>query len=80
MKNYTAAYVNPKTFEQSVVETKIPTDIVNEIQRVLSSMGDYYTTPTLINPENGSVVIGIIDTEDRSVKYKLSITPKVNSL
>jgi hypothetical protein len=75
MKKYTAGYINPETFEKSVIETKIPADIVNEIQNLLSNMKDYYVTPTLIKPEDGSVTIGIMDMEDRSVKYKLSITP-----
>jgi hypothetical protein len=38
-------------------------------------MKDYRVTPTLINPEDGSVIMGIMDMEGRSVKYKLSITP-----
>jgi hypothetical protein len=75
MENYKADYYNPETFEKSVIETKIPADIVNEIQNLLSNMKDYYVTPTLIKPEDGSVTIGIMDMEDRSVKYKLSITP-----
>ena len=75
MKKYTAKYINPETFEKSVIETKIPADIVKEIQNLLSNMKDYYVTPTLINPEDGSVFIGIMDIEGRSVKYKLSITP-----
>jgi hypothetical protein len=75
MENYKADYYNPETFEKSVIETKIPADIVNEIQNLLSNMKDYYVTPTLIKPEDASVTIGIMDMEDRSVKYKLSITP-----
>ena len=75
MENYKADYYNPETFEKSVIETKIPADIVNEIQQLFSDMKDYYVTPTMINPEDGSVFMGIMDMEDRSVKYKLSITP-----
>jgi hypothetical protein len=75
MKKYTAGYINPETFEKSVIETKIPADIVNEIQQLFSDMKDYYVTPTMVNPEDGSVFMGIMDMEDRSVKYKLSITP-----
>jgi hypothetical protein len=75
MKNYTADYINPETFEQSIIETKIPSGIVNEIQQLLFNMKDYRVTPTLINPEDGSVIMGIMDMGGRSVKYKLSITP-----
>ena len=75
MKKYIAKYINPETFEKSVIETKIPADIVNEIQQLFSDMKDYYVTPTMINPEDGSVFMGIMDMEGRSVKYKLSITP-----
>ena len=75
MENYKADYYNPETFEKSVIETKIPADIVKEIQNLLSNMKDYYETPTLINPEDGSVFMGIMDMEGRSIKYKLSITP-----
>ena len=75
MENYKADYYNPETFEKSVIETKIPADIVKEIQNLLSNMKDYYVTPTLINPEDGSVFMGIMDMEGRSIKYKLSITP-----
>jgi len=75
MENYKADYYNPETFKQSVIETKIPADIVKEIQNLLSNMKDYYVTPTLINPEDGSVFMGIMDMEGRSIKYKLSITP-----
>ena len=75
MKKYTAIYIDPETFEKSVIETKIPADIVKEIQNLLSNMKDYYVTPTLINPEDGSVFMGIMDMEGRSIKYKLSITP-----
>ena len=31
-------------------------------------------TPAMINPEGESVVFGIIDMTDRTLKYKLSIT------
>jgi hypothetical protein len=62
MKKYTAGYINPETFEKSVIETKIPADIVNEIQQLFSDMKDYYVTPTMINPEDGSVFMGKVKT------------------
>jgi len=75
MENYKADYYNPKTFEKSEFETKIPVDLVNEVKQTLNSMKDYLITPTIINPEDNSVVFGIMDMNDNTLKYKLSITP-----
>ena len=32
-------------------------------------------TPTMVNPDDNSVVFGIIDLSDTTLKYKISITP-----
>jgi uncharacterized membrane protein YheB (UPF0754 family) len=75
MENYKADYYNPETFEKSEIETKIPVDLVNEVKQTLDSMDGYMITPTMVNPDDNSVVFGIMDMSDNMLKYKLSITP-----
>jgi len=75
MENYKSDYYNPETFEKLEIETKIPVNLVNEINQTLNNIEGYMITPTMINPEDNSVVFGIMDMTDRTLKYKLSITP-----
>ena len=75
MENYKADYYNPETFEKSEIETKIPVDLVNEVKQTLNSMDGYMITPIMVNPDDNSVVFGIMDMSDNMLKYKLSITP-----
>jgi uncharacterized membrane protein YheB (UPF0754 family) len=75
MKNYKADYYHPETFEKSEIETKIPSNLVTEVKQGLDNIDGYIITPTMINPEDNSVVFGIMDMNDRTLKYKLSITP-----
>ncbi len=75
VENYKADYYNPETFEKSEIETKIPIDLVNEVKQTLDNIEGYMVTPTMINPDDNSVVFGIMDMSDRTLKYKLSITP-----
>jgi hypothetical protein len=75
MENYKSDYYKPETFEKSEIETKIPVNLVNEINQTLNNIEGYMITPTMINPEDNSVVFGIMDMTDRTLKYKLSITP-----
>lgn len=72
MENYKAKYYHPVTFEESEIETKIPTQIVTEVSKALNNLTDYYVTPLIINPDDLSVVLGIMDNE--RLKYKLTIT------
>jgi hypothetical protein len=74
MENYKSDYYNPETFEKSEIETKIPVNLVNEINQTLNNIEGYMITSTMINPEDNSVVFGIMDMNDRTLKYKLSIT------
>ena len=74
MENYKSEYYNPETFEKSEIETTIPDGLVSEIKQTLNNIEGYMITPTMINPEDNSVVFGIIDMTDRTLKYKLSIT------
>jgi len=74
MENYKSDYYNPETFEKSEIETKIPSNLVTEVKQVLDKIDGYIITPTMINPEDNSVVFGIMDMNDRTLKYKLSIT------
>ena len=75
MENYKADYYNPETFEKSEIETKIPVDLVKKVHQDLECLRGYMITPAMINPEGESVVFGIMDMNDRTLKYKLSITP-----
>ena len=74
MENYKSDYYNPETFEKSEIETKIPVNLVNEVNQTLNNIEGYMITPTMISPEDNSVVFGIMDMNDRTLKYKLSIT------
>lgn len=74
MENYKADYYNPETFEKSEIETRIPVDLVSQVKQTLDNIEGYMITPTMINPEDNSVVFGIMDMGDRTLKYKLSIT------
>ena len=75
MENYKADYYNPETFEKSEIETKIPVDVVNKIHQDLETLRGYMVTPTMINPEDNSVVFGIMDMNDKTMKYKVTISP-----
>jgi hypothetical protein len=76
MENYKADYYNPETFEKSEIETKIPVDLVNKIHRDLESLKGYLSTPILINPDDkDSVVFGIMGMNDKTMKYKVTISP-----
>jgi hypothetical protein len=76
MENYKADYYNPETSEKTEIETKIPISLVKEIHLDLTTLKDYLVTPTLINPDDkDSVVFGIIDMNDKTLKYKVTISP-----
>ena len=74
MENYKADYYNPETFEKTEIETKISSDLVYEVKQSLDKMEGYLITPTIIDPEELSVVWGIMDNTNK-LKYKISITP-----
>ena len=75
MENYKADYYNPETFEKSEVETKIPVNLINEVKQTLDSMEGYMITPTMVNSEDKSVIFGIMDMNDKTLKYKVTISP-----
>ena len=75
MENYKADYINPETFEKTEIETKIPTDLIIDVKQLLDQLDRYMVTPIIVNPEDKSVCFGIMDLEDRTLKYKLSIIP-----
>ena len=74
MENYKSDYYNPETFEKIEIETTIPDGLVREIKQTLNNIEGYMITPAMINPEGESVVFGIMNMTDRTLKYKLSIT------
>jgi hypothetical protein len=76
MENYKADYYNPETSEKTEIETKIPVDLVNQVRRYLEILQGYLVTPALINPnDKDSVVFGIMNMKDKTMKYKVTITP-----
>ena len=75
MENYKSEYYNPETFEKSEIETKIPVDLVNEVKQTLDNIEGYMITPAMINPEGESVVFGIMDMNDKTMKYKVTVSP-----
>jgi len=76
MENYKGDYYNPETFEKTEIETKIPVDLVNQMRRYLEILQGYLVTPALINPnDKDSVVFGIMNMKDKTMKYKVTITP-----
>jgi len=74
MENYKSDYYNPETFEKSEIETKIPSDLVLKVKDTLDNIEGYIVTPTMVKPEDLSVMWGIMDNKNR-LKYKISITP-----
>jgi len=77
MENYKADYYNPETFEKSEIETLIPTSIVENVKNSLNGLEkEFMVTSTMINPEDLSVVFGVIETDINSyrLKYKVSIS------
>ena len=75
MKNYKAHFYNPETFEKSEIETKIPVNLINEVKQTLDSMEGYMITPTMVNAEDKSVIFGIMDMNDKTMAYKVTISP-----
>ena len=76
MENYKADYINPETFEKTEIETKIPVSLIKEIHSDLTTLKGYLVSPTLINPDDkDSVVFGIMNMNDRTMKYKVTISP-----
>ena len=75
MENYKADYYNPETFEKSEIETKIPVDLVKKVHQDLECLRGYLVTPTMVNAEDKSVIFGIMDMNDKTLKYKVTISP-----
>jgi hypothetical protein len=77
MKNYKAKHINPETFEEKEIETLIPISIVENIKNSLDNIGEeFMVTPIMINPEDLSIIFGLIETDINSsrLKYKVSIS------
>jgi len=76
MENYKADYYNPETFEKTEIETKIPVSLIKEIHLDLTTLKGYLVIPALINPDDkDSVVFGIMNMNDKTMKYKVTISP-----
>jgi hypothetical protein len=74
MENYKSEYYNPETFEKTEIETKIPNYLVTHIKESLDKLEEHFVTPILINPEDTSVVFGVMNNENK-LKYRIVITP-----
>jgi hypothetical protein len=75
MVNYKTYSYNPETFEKTEIETKIPVSLVEKTHLALKTLEGYLVTPAMINPEDLSVTFGVIDMNDRTMKYKVTISP-----
>jgi hypothetical protein len=75
MKKYKIDSYNPTTFEKSYIETSLPEALVSEIEKALGNIEGLTPTPILINPTELSISIGIIENKERTLKYRVSITP-----
>lgn len=79
MEKFKTKWVNPETFEEKEIETAIPLDIVENVRECIKNFDEkvYITTPIMVDPNNLSVVLGIMETTTDGVryKYKLSISP-----
>jgi hypothetical protein len=73
MNNYKSAHYDPVTLEKSEIETNIPNELVTDLKVLLEQMENYISTPTMINKESNSVAWGLINKEDKSLKYTISI-------
>lgn len=78
MENYKSDYYNPETFEKSEIETKIPSYLVTHIKESLDKLEEHFVTPILINPEDTSVVFGVMNNENK-LKYRIVITPTLSN-
>ncbi len=78
MENYKSDYYNPETFEKSEIETKIPNYLVTHIKESLDKLEEHFVTPILINPEDTSVVFGVMNNENK-LKYRIVITPTLSN-
>jgi hypothetical protein len=78
MENYKSEYYNPETFEKTEIETKIPNYLVTHIKESLDKLEEHFVTPILINPEDTSVVFGVMNNENK-LKYRIVITPTLSN-
>ena len=78
MNNYKSSHYDPITFEKSEIETNIPDGLVSDLNLLLQQMENYLSTPIMINKEDKSVVWGLMDKEDRTLKYTISIKQNEN--
>jgi hypothetical protein len=78
MENYKSEYYNPETFEKTEIETKIPNYLVTHIKESLDKLEKHFVTPILINPEDTSVVFGVMNNENK-LKYRIVITPTLSN-
>ena len=75
MKKYKIDSYNPTTNEKSNIETLLPEALVTEIEKALGNIEGLTPTLILINPTELSISIGIIENKERTLKYRVSITP-----
>jgi hypothetical protein len=75
MENYKAYHYKSETSEILGIDTKIPTYVVSQINQALNNMNGYLATPVMVDSKDRSVVFGIIDIKDNTLKCKVSITP-----
>lgn len=77
-KKYKSDYHNPETFEKSEIETEIPEDLAKQIESAMNKIEGYFTTPLIINPNDLSITVGIMDMDNRDNKYLLTLKKNKN--
>jgi len=78
MSNYKSAHYDPVTLEKLEIETNIPNELVTDLKLMLEQMENYLSTPIIINKEDKSVMWGLMDKEDKTLKYTISIKQNEN--
>jgi hypothetical protein len=73
MEKYKGEYYDPGSFEKHEFETTIPVDLLEEIKQSVNKIVNYEVKYVMVNPENLSVMIGVMGDVNR-VGYKISIS------
>lgn len=56
-----------------VIDSKFPKKLVDDVQTTLNNLGgDLIATPMMIDPNNMSLVFGVI--EDKKLQYRITIS------
>ena len=75
MEKYTTSILNFETLESTQISTEIPKILVESIQNAFNKKdGELLLTPIMVNPDDLSVVFGVIDRTSATQKYRITIS------